>query len=700
MDRSSLTRTFSALLLICALFLGLLPGTAGAAVTWENVGQSLWLNTGEGLDLLTGGAGDDLLLESSTTISAKGGMVVSGASSLSSRLLPPASGYSTSLNISAVEGKVLVVKLDGGRYAQVEIGMGWRSGMGYSSLQIEGWSISSAAEPEPKPEPKPEPEPKPGEASASGGIFWGNYAQKGQLTLGQGLDLETGGAGNDLHMTSDKISAPKGLALVASGSTHADDLSTLAFTDSIALKQVEGKELLVRFGKERYAWVTIDMLWRGGGGYNGVDLHWTLGLPMGLPESQLTAPPYKTGKSPVADKLTTITPGLVGSLASRTAIWTGTYAYAWTRGGTYRFDPATGKLSGLEFSTDYTYGLDAAASVWTGTYAYTIYSPVSGDAYIVQYDPSANKAEVKGASLPNAYYSTAIWNGTYMYIFGVQDKEKGSTDPDRNRLILRYDPATDRLKQMTATMPATTAYDTPFLSAAWDGRYAYLFGADTGAILRYDPASDAIKQMGAVLPGKLDGASAFYDGKSIYLVGGQAEYSSTRAIYQYNPQTDKITAMKTTLPAAQMNAAVVWVGDSAYLFGGWNWTTGHRDVLRYTTGNVDQSMVPVRKQAEGGATELTAVRKGSKAELTWPAFETPNDGYYVFRGTAPGKYDAAPLHDFPVLTGSFTDQTIKDGLAYYYVVKAYKGGKYVAISEEVRLGDEKPKPGETTPKQP
>lgn len=714
-----ITKKWFAAIVFCSFLLGLLPGAADSAVTWSNVGKSLWLNAGSGLDLATGGAGTDLVLTGNQVTSAGGMAVVPGASVLSTLLVPPATGYSTSLDATAVENKVLVVKLGDGSYAQVAIGMGWRSGTGFSSLEIVGWYRSAAGETkpvdpkpvdpkpvdpkpvdpkpvDPKPvDPKPA-DPKPDEPTddpvSAGSIFWDDATHKGWVQVAKGLNLETGEVGEHLTMTALQLSAAHGLAVIDDGASTRD-LAKMTFVDSIEIKNAEAKTLVVRLPHNRYAWVRTGAAWRSGTGYSGLEItSWSLGVLRGLPEHQLKMAPYKPGAAPVADRLTEVKPGLPGPISSRTAVWTGTFAYAWDNGGAYRFDPATNQLTGVGDMPSTVLSLDAAASVWTGTHAYVVYATLASGAYLVQYDPATDSAAVV-AELPSAYYSSAVWTGEYMYLFGLRDAGKSDTDPNRNRLILRYDPVTDTVKTMGAELPGDTRpWGSRFLNAGWDGKHAYLFGFDNGAILRYDPATDTLQAMKAVVPGKLSGPAVIYDGRHFYLMGGKDDWVDTQSIYQYDPKSDRITAMKSTLPVKQMNGGAVWAGDSAYLFGGWDSLGGFRHIFRYATGSVDSSLVPEQKPADGPA-RLEAIRKGGKAVLTWPAFATPNDGYYVFRGTASGKYDASPLSDFPVLERTFTDEGIEAGTAYYYVIKAYKNGEYVAVSDEVRLGEEQAGPG-------
>lgn len=151
-----------ALLPLLTLLLAALVSTRAyaAAPDWKETGTSIWIQVDQGLDLATGGPGEDLVL-TATRLTARGGLVVvPGASRLDARLVPPADGYSTSIAASAAENRVLVVKTARG-FAQVYVGMGWLGGSGVSSLQIVGWYTAAPPVEQPQPEPLPDPMPTP-----------------------------------------------------------------------------------------------------------------------------------------------------------------------------------------------------------------------------------------------------------------------------------------------------------------------------------------------------------------------------------------------------------------------------------------------------------------------------------------------------------------------------------------------------------
>lgn len=104
-------------------------------------------------------------------------------------------------------------------------------------------------------------------------------------------------------------------------------------------------------------------------------------------------------------------------------------------------------------------------------------------------------------------------------------------------------------------------------------------------------------------------------------------------------------------------------------------------------GGQGEPTAPPPAEDPGGSAAppaLQASAGGGRVVLTWPAFATPNDGYYVFRGTAPGEY-GPPLTDFPGTERTYTDTSVTAGRTYYYVVRAYRNGQYGPGTAEVAV---------------
>ncbi|MFZ5817907.1 MAG: copper amine oxidase N-terminal domain-containing protein [Bacillota bacterium] len=135
---------------LLALLVALVPASAGAEGEWERVGRKVWLAVGEGIDLSTGGAGEDLLFEGETLSAPNGMQILHESDYIDYDLVAPRTGYTTSLKTAEVAYTRVVVRLAGGSSAQVRIGMASISGLAYSGLFLEEWVVqqgSGEAEP-------------------------------------------------------------------------------------------------------------------------------------------------------------------------------------------------------------------------------------------------------------------------------------------------------------------------------------------------------------------------------------------------------------------------------------------------------------------------------------------------------------------------------------------------------------------------
>lgn len=189
--------------------------------------------------------------------------------------------------------------------------------------------------------------------------------------------------------------------------------------------------------------------------------------------------------------------------------------------------------------------LGETSAVWAGDRAYVFggYTGSPGPAYevdrIVRYVPGTDSVATMPTKLPEARRLTAaVWDerdrpadgcaGGCAYVFGGY-----SCTPSRCGYfddILRYNPESGALTRMGAPLPSPRAY----LSAAWDGRFAYLFGGHDPAspqrdILRYDPVNDTLAFLGAKLPSPRYGGAASFDGARMYYLGGA--YSRDVLVY-------------------------------------------------------------------------------------------------------------------------------------------------------------------------
>ncbi len=226
-----------------------------------------------------------------------------------------------------------------------------------------------------------------------------------------------------------------------------------------------------------------------------------------------------------------------------------------------KYDPATDSTTLM--SAQLPIGLKAASAVWDGTHAY-IFGGWGFDGgnqaardEIYRYDPATDTITTMGATLPTTlYYSAAVWSGSHAYLFG------GFGSPSA---VLKYDPGTDSISQV-ASLPAGRTQH----AAAWDGTYAYIVagktGSTTGSILRFDPATDTVDTMSATFTPRYN-MPAIWDGAHVYVFGG---YDGVNSIERWDPSTDSVDTMTSDVtggvPARRMPA--IWADDAVYMFGG------------------------------------------------------------------------------------------------------------------------------------
>jgi len=190
-------------------------------------------------------------------------------------------------------------------------------------------------------------------------------------------------------------------------------------------------------------------------------------------------------------------------------------------------------------------------------------------------------------------FTSAVWTGTYVFIFGGAGDCAASGCVQLNEIV-RYDPTSDSVQVMSATLPGQPEQGNPLggpgriqTSAIWDGQNAYIFGGCCGSdqpndighfnsrIVRYNPGSDTTTTMSATLPFGRSGTSAVWDGQNAYVFGGmwcssKTTCADTDQIVQYNPAADASGVKTATLPSPRESTAAVWDSKDgvAYIFGG------------------------------------------------------------------------------------------------------------------------------------
>jgi hypothetical protein len=219
--------------------------------------------------------------------------------------------------------------------------------------------------------------------------------------------------------------------------------------------------------------------------------------------------------------------------------------------------PARADTATILFDGKLPHAVFAQATVWTGTRAH-LFGGAEMACYceldeIVEYDPVAKQAVRLSARLPEPRaWATAVWDGSRAHVFAGDG-------------IVHFDPATGAV-----TRTPTSVYFSG-TSAVWAGGSAYVFAGRAnagGRVYRYDPATDALTAMAATLPAKTAGASAVWTGTYAYLLGGADWSSSSDRILRYDPVADTVTTLSARLPQGRSSAGAVWTGAAASVFGG------------------------------------------------------------------------------------------------------------------------------------
>jgi hypothetical protein len=184
------------------------------------------------------------------------------------------------------------------------------------------------------------------------------------------------------------------------------------------------------------------------------------------------------------------------------AVWAGTAAYVFggyndntgfdgdrnrrTTDHIVRFDPATGQAT---IVARLPFPVQDPSPVWDGAYVWVVGG--SSDR-IVRFNPKTDEVTLAGARLPWAVSAaTAVWSGSQLYVLG--GLESGAIGVTFLGEVVRYDPATDTARVMSATLPEGNRF---FASAAWGDGRAYVFGGydrwNHDGIAAYDPSADAV----------------------------------------------------------------------------------------------------------------------------------------------------------------------------------------------------------------
>lgn len=239
---------------------------------------------------------------------------------------------------------------------------------------------------------------------------------------------------------------------------------------------------------------------------------------------------------PVNDTTEPAGAALAAPLAWTSAVWDG--RHAWIFGGhtgatrvakIQRYDPATDALVLLDATLPSP--RDRTAAVWTGSRV-LILGGHNGSAFldeIVSFDPATNATAVVGRLPTPRAGGSAVWTGERALYFGGE----GSLYDE----IVSFDPAAGAVRVLSARLPTARAAT----AAVWDpAGFAYVLGAPGGGpAVRYDPALDQAREMTAALPVVSDAAAVWDSARSrILLFGGLGGAGFLGRLVAYSPALD------------------------------------------------------------------------------------------------------------------------------------------------------------------
>jgi N-acetylneuraminic acid mutarotase len=265
-----------------------------------------------------------------------------------------------------------------------------------------------------------------------------------------------------------------------------------------------------------------------------------------------------------------------------------------------RFDTTTEKFIPYSSTLALTYGNHS--QVWTGSqmliWGGNADEYSAGDGY--KYDPTTDSWTTMGV---DAFTPTArekhvgVWTGSRMIIWGGHNVDTLDIYSDG----ASYDPVGDSWSAI-----ATGPVDAYEMTAVWDGTYMLVFGGTTtsgpyDSVGRYNPTTDTWSSMASSPLGlNLKGHTAVLAGSDMIIwCGKSGTYQGIGA--KYNSGTNSWTSISNTnAPSARNYHTAVWTGGLMLVWGGINGTTYYNDGAAYNpTSNTWYTMtttdVPVAR---------------------------------------------------------------------------------------------------------
>jgi hypothetical protein len=188
------------------------------------------------------------------------------------------------------------------------------------------------------------------------------------------------------------------------------------------------------------------------------------------------------------------------------------------------------------------------------------------------------------ATLPKkVHYSSAVWDGNKIYLFGGQNPDGLSTS------IISFDPETLEIIELNVNLPKAIKRH----SAVWTGSETFIIGGESyegeplADIIRFKPP-DTVELLENILPFGVKGGSLVWSGKYVYHFGNCiCPGESVKKIIRFDPLTNQTVVLDDELPGPRAGTSAVWVNGSAFIFGG---RTGSGeagqtdDIIKYTPG--------------------------------------------------------------------------------------------------------------------
>ncbi len=199
-----------------------------------------------------------------------------------------------------------------------------------------------------------------------------------------------------------------------------------------------------------------------------------------------------------------------------------------------------------------------------------------GSPNIIKFSPQNNSAVIlTDINLPVGMYGTAVvYHEQSFYLFGGVTGHYPQGGFTYYSHIFRFDPKTRQLVQLNVSLP----YALEGILALSSGSDIYLFGGYGGSgnpsalrkIMKFNPLTETMEIMNATLPDDFFYMQGFYDGRYFYMLGGYDAYGDlgSTAVYRYDPLLDTLETLNLTFHPR--GVSLVHVDGNAYIFGGTN----------------------------------------------------------------------------------------------------------------------------------